>query len=246
MIKPAVYYESFGCQMNAYDTEVIESLMRASGFRTVPRPENADVIIVNTCSVREHAEQRAIGRLNDLSRHSARLVVCGCMAQRMGDDLFKKVAGLAIISGPDNYRELPAAVSETLGGGNAVSLLGFKQGNTYQLLGAGHRSGISRFVSVTRGCDNYCSYCIVPYLRGSIRSKQPERIMEEIRACREKGAREITLLGQNVMAYRYGEVDFVALLKMVLEGSDLPRIRFLTTHPRDIDQKIFLLMRDDA
>ncbi len=241
------YYESFGCQMNAFDTEVIESMMTASGFETVQSAEMADVIIVNTCSVRENAEQRAIGRLNDLSRNKAVLVVCGCMAQRMGDSLFDKVSGLSLIVGPDNYLELVSAVISIIEGGEKNVITGQDGKAAYRLGSTGSEKGgrVSRFLSITRGCENFCSYCIVPYLRGAVRSRDIAQILREVKILTAAGTEEITLLGQNVMAYNRDGVDFAGLIRHILENSDIRRLRFLTTHPRDVNTQIFQIMKED-
>jgi tRNA-2-methylthio-N6-dimethylallyladenosine synthase len=241
------YYESFGCQMNVFDTEVIESMMIASGFETVRSAGEADVIILNTCSVRENAEQRAIGRLNDLSRNKAVLVVCGCMAQRMGDSLFDKVSGLSLVIGPDNYLELVSAVISIIesGGKHVITKQDVKA--AYQLGSSGSEKNkrVSRFLSITRGCENFCSYCIVPYLRGPVRSRDIAQILHEVNVLAEAGTEEITLLGQNVMAYNRDGVDFTGLIQLILENSDIRRLRFLTTHPRDVNMRIFKIMNED-
>ncbi|MDD3643829.1 MAG: tRNA (N6-isopentenyl adenosine(37)-C2)-methylthiotransferase MiaB, partial [Candidatus Krumholzibacteria bacterium] len=237
-----VYLESFGCQMNAFDTEVIESMLRKEGFAAVPEPDGADVILVNTCSIRDHAERRAIGRLHDLSRHRKAVhVVCGCMAQRLGDRLRDLVPGIDIIAGPDTYRELAAAIVSRCGGGGTATMLSRDGGVTYGLSESGGGS-VSRYLSITRGCENYCSYCIVPYVRGPIRSKKAGEIMRELRLLEDAGTREVTLLGQNVMAYREDDGGFVDLLELILRETGLARIRFLTTHPRDVDPSLFALM----
>ncbi|MCK4236135.1 MAG: tRNA (N6-isopentenyl adenosine(37)-C2)-methylthiotransferase MiaB [Candidatus Krumholzibacteria bacterium] len=240
-----IYYESFGCQMNAFDTEVIASMMFKDGFGTASRPENADVIIVNTCSVREHAEKRAIGRLTELSRHrDAVLAVCGCMAQRLGKELFDLVPGLSIVAGTDSYKRLPTTIVDALETGGRFSLLDRDDRVTYSLMPAVFHGPASRYLSITRGCENYCSYCIVPYLRGKLRSKDPDKIINEANSMVKAGAKEVTLLGQNVMAYRFGNVDFVTLLKRVVDETELFRVRFLTTHPRDATDEIFNLMAE--
>ncbi|MBU8921386.1 MAG: tRNA (N6-isopentenyl adenosine(37)-C2)-methylthiotransferase MiaB [Bacteroidales bacterium] len=241
------YYESFGCQMNAFDTEVIESMMIASGFETVQTAGEADVIVVNTCSVRENAEQRAIGRLNDLSRNRAVLVVCGCMAQRMGDSLFKKVSGLSLIVGPDNYLGLVSAVISIIEGGEKNVITEQDENAAYRLGSTSDEKDkrVSRFLSITRGCENFCSYCIVPYLRGPVRSRDIAHILHEVDILTAAGAEEITLLGQNVMAYNRDGIDFTGLIRHILENSDIRRLRFLTTHPRDVDKKIFQIMNED-
>jgi len=238
----SAYYESFGCQMNAFDTEIIESLLAGTGIMAVEDPAEADVIIVNTCSIREHAEQRAIGRLNDLSRHEgAILVICGCMAQRLGEKLFSLVPGASLVVGPDNYQGLPDAIAGCLEAGKRIADTKQDPDAAYRLETLrGER--VSRFLAITRGCGNFCSYCIVPYLRGPVRSRAADQIIEETRMMSEKGTREVTLLGQNVMAYRHGSTDFVTLLRRILNETDVARLRFLTTHPRDVDIEIFSLM----
>lgn len=240
-----VYLESFGCQMNAFDTEVIESFLDGEGFAAVSDPARADVIVVNTCSVRDHAEHRAIGRLHDLSRHDrAVLVVCGCMAQRLGNRLRELVPGIDIIAGPDTYRGLAAAIASRAGGGAARTMLSRDDGLTYELTGSS-LGAVSRYLSITRGCGNFCSYCIVPYVRGPVRSKPAATILRELRLLEDAGAREATLLGQNVMAYRGEDGGFVDLLRRILDETGLARIRFLTTHPRDVDPRLFELMAAD-
>jgi tRNA-2-methylthio-N6-dimethylallyladenosine synthase len=241
-----IYLESFGCQMNAFDTEVLESMLESEGFGISQDPSDADAILVNTCSVRENAERRAIGRLNDLSRHEgAVLAVCGCMAQRLGVRLFELVSSLDIVAGPDNYAALPAAISAVISGEGRKVLVEEDSSVTYRLRSASDSSP-SRYLSITRGCENYCSYCIVPYVRGMVRSKDAGDVIEDIRLLETAGAKEVTLLGQNVMAYRSGECGFVDLLGRILEETDLKRIRFLTTHPRDVEDRIFTLMAEDG
>jgi tRNA-2-methylthio-N6-dimethylallyladenosine synthase len=240
-----VYLECFGCQMNAFDSEVLESMLEGEGFGIAGEPDSADAILVNTCSVRENAETRAIGRLNDLSRHEhAVLAVCGCMAQRLGDRLFELVPALDIVAGPDSYSDLPAAISAALGGDGRKLLLEEDSSVTYRLESS-RGSSPTRYLSITRGCENYCSYCIVPYVRGSVRSKSPEAVIEDIGLLSRSGAREVTLLGQNVMAWTSGGDGFTGLLRRILSETDIERVRFLTTHPRDVDDDIFRLMADE-
>jgi tRNA-2-methylthio-N6-dimethylallyladenosine synthase len=247
-MKPlTVYCESFGCQMNAYDSEVILSLMRLGGYRVVASPHEADVILVNTCSVRAHAEERAIGRLHDLSRHRrAALVVCGCMAQRLGETLFDTVPPIRGIAGPASYDRLVAAIDESIETGGRFSLLESNPHATYATAQDAPRGSVSRYLAITLGCENYCSYCIVPFLRGPVRSKSPETILSEAVTLLASGAREITLLGQNVVAYRFGDVDFLGLLQRILAETDARRLRFLTSHPKDMDLRIFELMARDS
>lgn len=240
-----VYLECFGCQMNAFDSEILESMLEGEGYGITQDVSEADAIIVITCSVRENAERRAIGRLNDLSRHkSAVLVVCGCMAQRLGDRLFELVPALDIVAGPDSYSMLPSAISGAISGEKRKVLVEQNGSVTYRLRSV-TGSSPSRYLSITRGCENYCSYCIVPYVRGAVRSKETTAVIEDLNLLAASGAKEVTLLGQNVMAYRSGGVGFVDLLDRILEETDIERIRFLTTHPRDIDDGIFRLMAEN-
>ena len=238
-----VYLECFGCQMNASDTEFIGSLFEEEGAAVTQDPSDSDVILVNTCSVREKAETRAVGRLNDLSRHGAVLVACGCMAQRLGEELFDMVPGLDIVAGPDCYRALPKAVESARNEGLRSSLTREDAGADYP--GApGASSSPSRFLTITRGCENFCTYCIVPYVRGRVRSRAPESILDDIRSLKRAGAKAVTLLGQNVMAWNCGGEGFTGLLSRVVEETSIERIRFLTTHPRDLDAGIFRLMAE--
>ena len=238
-----VYCESFGCQMNAYDTDVISSLLEERGHAIIRTPDNADCIIVNTCSVRDHAEQRAIGRLLDLSRHrDAVIVVCGCMAQRLGAALFDLVPAVRIVAGTDSYALLPDAVSAAVEDGGRFMFLERDDEGGYEAPPMKSKEGISRYVSITRGCENYCSYCIVPYVRGKTRSRNADAIVREISSVVERGAKEVTMLGQNVIAYRDGRIDFTGLAERVLAETEVRRLRFLTSHPRDVEAAVFELM----
>ncbi len=240
-----VYYESFGCQMNVFDIEFIESFMGDKGFVTVDTPDRADVIIVNTCSVRENAEKRALGRLADLSRHNAVLVACGCMAQRFGERLFDLAPGIDIIAGTDSYAGLPAAVMDVLEAGGRAAMLEIDGAVSYPL-GLSICSGAtSRYVAITRGCRNYCTYCIVPYLRGDVRSRDSSSIINEIQLLSQARCREVTLIGQNVMAFHDGACDFIGLLERIIKETGIARVRFLTTHPRDVTVRLFELMASE-
>lgn len=232
--------------MNAYDTEVISALLETEGCVRVERPDEAEVIIVNTCSVRGHAEDRAVGRLNDLSRHEgAILVACGCMAQRLGAELLELVPRLGIVAGTDSYRRLYSMIRTVKAGGERAVDTAVDGETTYGLPGAAS-TGVSRYLSITRGCENYCTYCIVPYLRGTVRSRDPGEIIREIESMVKEGVAEVTLLGQNVMAYGHSGLDFPGLVRRVIGETGLRRLRFLTTHPRDLDYDIFRIMAADA
>ncbi|HER43037.1 MAG TPA: MiaB/RimO family radical SAM methylthiotransferase, partial [Candidatus Eisenbacteria bacterium] len=198
-----------------------------------------------TCSVRGHAEERAVGRLNDLSRHEgATIVACGCMAQRLGEGLFGLVPGLGIVAGTDSYKRLFSMISEARNGKKRAVDTRVDGKTTYALAG-GITKGVSRYISITRGCENYCTYCIVPYLRGAVRSRDPGGITREIETMVKGGVEEVTLLGQNVMAYSHGGLDFPGLVRRVIEKTGVRRLRFLTTHPRDLVPDIFRIMAED-
>lgn len=237
------YAESYGCQMNAYETEFISARFLELGAEQVADPEKADCILVNTCSVREHAEQRALGRLRELGRYkNAVIAVCGCMAMRLGERLFEVSPAIRIVAGPDSYDGLAASVERAIHAGERFKMLDSDGKTVYEMPVLPMSTRVSRYVSITRGCANFCSYCIVPYLRGPLRSRSKESILKEVSAFYASGAREVTLLGQNVLAYRDGKIDFVSLLEEILEKCDMPRIRFLTSHPRDLRRNLLELM----
>jgi tRNA-2-methylthio-N6-dimethylallyladenosine synthase len=238
-----VYCESFGCQMNAYDTDAIRSRLEERGHAIIGSPEGADCIIVNTCSVREHAERRAIDRLIDLARrHEALIVVCGCMAQRLGTDLFDLVPAVRIVAGTDSYALLPDAIANAAETGCRFAFLDLDEASAREPARVRSGGSVSRYVAITRGCENYCSYCIVPYLRGKVRSRDAVSVVREAAVLVDVGVKEITLLGQNVMAYRDGAVGFTGLARRILDETSIARLRFLTSHPRDIDTEVFELM----
>jgi len=240
----AVYIETYGCQMNKLDSENVRAILEEDGFAVVTDIGLADVILLNTCGVREHAEERVRGRINEL--HALRTVnpdlffgVIGCMAQRLGDRLL--TGDVRIVAGPDSYRRLPYLVRCACAG-RAVDT-GLDTSETYQDIRTLRLSTCSAWIAVTRGCDNYCSYCIVPYVRGRERSIPAGSIVAEARRLADSGWREITLLGQNVNSYRDGTVDFAGLLRRVSE-TGIPWIRFLTSHPKDLTRDIVRVMAE--
>lgn len=239
-----LFIETYGCQMNVADTEVVASIMEMDGYRLTDNDRDADAIFVNTCSIRDNAEQRVVQRLeyfNALKRkRKAPLIVgvLGCMAERAKSDLIDD-HNVDLVVGPDAYLDLPNLVGAAERGEKAINIQ-LSKTETYKdviplkLNG----SNISGYISIMRGCDKFCTYCIVPFTRGRERSREPESILNELRAMREKGFREVTLLGQNVNSYRFMDsnrkIDFPALLAMVAEAAPGMRIRFTTSHPRDM------------
>ncbi len=226
--------------MNRYDSDLVRTLLDGNQIRWSDTPEDADVILVNTCCVREHAEERALGRIRQLTslkreRPWVRVGILGCMAQERGNGLFDQVPDLDWVVGPDSSRKLPMLIS---GNGTTHSLLEADSQESYNDIYPTNIAGPTAFLAIMRGCDNYCSYCIVPYVRGSERSRPMSSVLTEAKILAENNIREITLLGQNVNSYRDGSNDFSDLLRAVSDLPGLRRIRFLTSHPKDISSRL--------
>lgn len=239
-----LYVETYGCQMNVGDTEIVVAVMQREGYVYTDRIEDADVILLNTCSIRDNAEQRIRGRLAEMKRYRRErpglvVGVIGCMAERLREQLLEGAHGVDVVAGPDAYRDLPRLVREAEAGGKGVNVL-LSTEETYAEIAPVRldRNGVSAFIAIMRGCDNYCAYCVVPYTRGRERSRDPETILAEARTLFDNGYREVTLLGQNVNSYRAGEVDFPCLLRRVAAISPLLRVRFATSHPKDMSDSL--------
>jgi tRNA-2-methylthio-N6-dimethylallyladenosine synthase len=237
-----VYIETYGCQMNKLDSENVAAILREAGFTITGDKLAADVILLNTCGVRENAENRIHGRLGELSslrRNRPGLIfgVIGCMAQRLGRSLLSDT--VRVVAGPDAYRHLPGMIRSAAVLG-AVDVL-LDTGETYEGISPVRESPFSAWIAVTRGCDNRCSYCVVPDTRGSARSVPARRVLEEIERLSGEGFREVTLLGQNVNAYHDGGFDFAGLLDRAAD-TGIPWIRFLTSHPRDLHPEVLDVM----
>lgn len=248
-----LYIETYGCQMNVADSEVVASIMGMAGYSLTDKVEDADAIVLNTCSIRDNAEQKIVGRLAALAamrrkrpHDSRRLLVgvIGCMAERVGQSLVNN-HGVDFVAGPDAYLDLPGLVAQAEQGQKAVNVT-LSTTETYRDIIpkriGGHQ--VSGFISIMRGCNNFCSYCIVPYTRGRERSRSLDSILNELTDFKARGFREVTLLGQNVNSYRWtdpatGEtVDFPALLSRVAEAAgDGMRVRFTTSHPKDMSDE---------
>ena len=243
-----LFIETYGCQMNVGDSEIVVSIMQREGYVYTERLDEADVILINTCSIRDNAEQRIWGRLAEMKRYRRAkpgLVVgiIGCMAERLKERLLDGPTGVDVVAGPDAYRDLPHLVREAEAGGKGVNVL-LSTEETYAEIALVRldRNGVSAFVAIMRGCNNFCSYCVVPYTRGRERSRDPQTIVDEARTLFGNGYREVTLLGQNVNSYRAGEVDFPELLRRVAAISPLLRVRFATSHPKDMSDRLLEVM----
>lgn len=234
--------------MNAGDSEIVVSIMQQEGYRYTENIDEADIILINTCSIRDNAEQRIWGRLSamrQLKRRKPSLIVgiIGCMAERLKEQLIEKDTGVDIVAGPDSYRSLPELVRTAEDGAKGINVELSKE-ETYAEIAPVRldRNGVSAFIAIMRGCNNYCAYCVVPYTRGIERSRDPQTIVAEARTLFENGYREVTLLGQNVNSYSFGEVGFPELMAMVAEISPLLRVRFATSHPKDISDRLLEVM----
>lgn len=243
-----LFIETYGCQMNVGDSEIVVSIMQKEGYVYTDHIEQADIILINTCSIRDNAEQRIWGRLSEMRRlrkHKPSLIVgiIGCMAERLKEKLVEGDYGVDVVAGPDAYRDLPSLVREAEAGGKGVNVM-LSREETYAEISPVRldRNGVSAFIAIMRGCNNYCSYCVVPYTRGIERSRDAETIVAEARQLFDNGYREVTLLGQNVNSYRTGEVDFPELLRRVAAISPLLRVRFATSHPKDISDRLLETM----
>lgn len=247
-----VYIETYGCQMNVADSEVVVSILGESGFKLTDTINEGDLILINTCSIRENAEQRVWGRLNLISNLKKKkpgiiVGVIGCMAERLKESLLETDKLVDIVVGPDAYRELPSLVAEAEAGHKGVNVL-LSVEETYADISPVRmdRNGVTSFISIMRGCNNMCSYCVVPYVRGAERSRNPESILKEASDLFEKGYREVTLIGQNVDSYCHQEkgktVGFPELLKEIAGIDPLLRVRFSTSHPKDISDELLETM----
>lgn len=240
MTKPTVYIETYGCQMNVSDSELMLGKLTAEGYAPVDGPEGADVILVNTCAIRDHAEQRVIGRLGELKRHMKRdtvMGVTGCMAQRLGPRLLEHAKHVSLVVGPDGYRALPALVEGARRGERVVST-DFDLEEHYEDFAPKRYDRVKAWIPVQRGCDYRCTYCIVPYTRGSERSRKLADVVREVHNVVAEGMSEVVLLGQTVNSYNDGEYDFADLLRAVGTVPGIKRVRFTSPHPNDFSDRV--------
>lgn len=246
----SVYIETYGCQMNVYDTEIVETILQRDGYVMSNDPESASVILLNTCSVREKAHQTVLRRINSLkllkkSNDKLILGVIGCMAQCLKDELLEEGVGVDIIAGPDTYKHLPDLINRFRATGVKDSELKLSRTETYSDVFPTHDEGANAFIAVMRGCDNVCSFCVVPYARGRERSRDPENVVEEARKLAEQGFKQVTLIGQNVNSYKYDGCTFADLIERVSEVDGIERIRFTSPHPKDFPEPLIEVVRDN-
>jgi tRNA-2-methylthio-N6-dimethylallyladenosine synthase len=244
---PQVHIETFGCQMNEADSELVRSLLKQEGFGFTEDRDRADVILVNTCAIRENAHKKIYAHLSELKtlKRQRPLVVgvLGCMAQNLKSELAEKEPLIDVLAGPDSYRQLPLLLANALGAqeqgfsekGFALDLSEYE---TYEGIMPDRNDGVNAWITVMRGCDNFCSFCVVPYTRGRERSRDPESILLEARDAVARGFRQITLLGQNVNSYRHEEWDFAKLISAVANTPGIDRVRFTSPHPKDFPPQL--------
>ena len=247
--KPQVYIETYGCQMNVNDSEVILSVLQSNGYALTEDMNKADVILANTCSIRENAEQRIWGRIEQFRLQKKRnpaivIGIVGCMAERLKDKLLEKVD---LVAGPDSYRNIARMIADVRPDSPQINVL-LSRDETYSDISPVRldKNGVSAYISIMRGCNNACSYCVVPYTRGAERSRDPHSIVREAEELFANGYKEVNLLGQNVDSYLWksaeGNVNFAGLLEMVSAVSPELRVRFSTSHPKDISDEVLLTM----
>lgn len=237
-----VHIETFGCQMNEYDTELVRSLLKAEGFVFTEDRGCADVVLMNTCAIRENAHNKVYGHLADLKaiKRQRRLVVgvLGCMAQNLKKDLLEAGSIVDVLVGPDAYRRLPdlikrAIVSQEQGYTQKGIAVDLSEYETYEDIVPERREGVNAWIAVMRGCDNFCTFCVVPYTRGRERSRAPEGIIQEAERLATHGYKQVTLLGQNVNSYRFKDWDFARLVTAIADIPGIERVRFTSPHPKD-------------
>jgi tRNA-2-methylthio-N6-dimethylallyladenosine synthase len=248
MMNRKVYIETYGCQMNVADSEVVVSIISEAGYKTTEDINDAGLILINTCSIRDNAEQRIWGRLKAIRHlkkrnHDLKIGIIGCMAERLKEKLLETDQLVDIVVGPDAYRQLSVLISEAEAGHKAVNIL-LSREETYADISPVRmdKNGVSSFVSIMRGCNNMCAYCVVPYVRGAERSRNSGSVLKEVRELFDKGYREVTLLGQNVDSYKWedhgGITGFPQLLEKIALVNPLLRVRFSTSHPKDISDDL--------
>ena len=238
--RPTVYVETYGCQMNVSDSELMLGKLAAHGYEAVDRPDGADVILVNTCAIRDHAEQRVLGRLGELRRNmkpGSVVGVTGCMAQRLGPQLLTKAKHVNLVIGPDGYRALPALIEGARKGERTIATT-FDLEEHYEDFQPRRFDKVKAWIPVQRGCDYRCTYCIVPTTRGPERSRRLADVVREVEGVVAEGMTEVVLLGQTVNSYHDGEFDFADLLRAVGRVDGVRRIRFTSPHPNDFSDRV--------
>lgn len=245
-----VYVETYGCQMNEYDSELVKSILHKEGYVMTASEDDAHVILINTCAIRENAHSKIYHRLQQLKyvkakkKYDVTIGVLGCMAQNLRDDLIDTHHEIDFIAGPDSYRELPRLIGESRGSGDKGYALALSRTETYSGVDPLRSGGVNAWLAVMRGCDNMCTFCVVPYTRGRERSRDPQGVISEVESLAEAGYKQVTLLGQNVNSYKYERYDFADLVRMVADVPGIERVRFTSPHPKDFPESLLRVIAD--
>ncbi|MCL4709225.1 tRNA (N6-isopentenyl adenosine(37)-C2)-methylthiotransferase MiaB [bacterium] len=243
-----IYLETYGCQMNEYDSELIRSILRGHKHEFTEAEDQAEAVLLNTCAIRENAHEKIYHRLDHLKglkrRRKGDLVIgiLGCMAQNLRTELAERASIVDIVAGPDSYKRLPLLLESTRDHQEKGFDFSLSEYETYSDIAPQRRPGVNAWIAIMRGCDNFCTFCVVPYTRGRERSREPQNIVAEAERIAAEGFKQITLLGQNVNSYRYEQYDFADLLEMVAEVEGIQRIRFTSPHPKDFPRKLLHAM----
>ena len=245
---PGFYLETYGCQMNEYDSELVRSILKTDGFVEVAEPDNADVVLLNTCSVRENAHNKVYGRLQRLQKlkddHPVVIGVLGCMAQNLKMDLLESSVHVDITAGPDSYRRLPGLINEARNGGGKSTDIDLSEFETYDDIYPARKDGVNAWIAIMRGCDNFCTFCVVPYTRGRERSRSIESVKEETARLVAEGYSQVTLLGQNVNSYNDNGRRFAEVMRTVADVPGIKRVRFTSPHPKDFPDDLLDLIAE--
>jgi tRNA-2-methylthio-N6-dimethylallyladenosine synthase len=248
-----VYIETYGCQMNVADSDLLVGILAEAGYARAERPEDAQLLVLNTCAVREKAEERVLARANELAAHKRRrsgvvLAVVGCMAEHLKGKVAERAPQVDVVAGPDSYRRIAGAIAARRASPSPAPILDVKldRAEVYEgLSGEVGGDGVSGFVTAQRGCDKFCTFCVVPYTRGRERAVAPREVLRQARAYAEAGYRELVLLGQTVNSYRHEEADFADLLRAVAGVDGIERIRFTSPYPVDFTERVIDVLADE-
>lgn len=250
MHKSKVYIETYGCQMNEYDSEIVKSVLQEKSYNMVETPEEADIVLLNTCSVRENANRKVLARVHAL-RHldggaDKKIGLLGCMTTNHRQELIKnKKLPIDFIAGPDSYKKLPSLIDETIGTGQRTFDIRLSRTETYSDVHPFRQRGVNGWIAVMRGCDNFCTFCVVPYTRGRERSRSVENVVAEAERMASQGYKQVTVLGQNVNSYKHGDHDFAYLLDKISEVDGIERIRFTSPHPKDFPKSLLKVVAEN-
>jgi len=244
------YIETYGCQMNVSDSEVVAGLLEKSGFSKTESEKDANIIFLNTCAIREHAEDKIhsrLGRLNKIKKNKPDTIIgiLGCMAQHVKDDILENKPYVDFVLGPDSYKRIPKLLERQSILETSIVDTRLSRYEVYENLFPYRNNGVNAWVSIMRGCDKFCTFCIVPFTRGRERSRPLDSIVNEVKKAVDMGFIEITLLGQNVNSYNHNNILFPKLIDTVAKISGVKRIRYTSPHPQDIDEELLFVMRDN-